>query len=129
MAIKRQFYSVNNASRLMSTLKTIALDAQKSGYPTHPYVNFIKSFRVKQQDKIIHTLSFREIEKIEKTKVPAHLERTKKWLLNGCWVGQRVSTYHPYPDPPVRQTKGFMLTFNKNKQQVTGVINPMTSIF
>ena len=26
-------YSVNNASRLMSTLKTIALDAQKNGYP------------------------------------------------------------------------------------------------
>ena len=111
-------YSVNNASRLMSTLKTIALDAQKSGYPTHPYLNFIKSFLVKQQDKIIHTLSFREIEKIEKTKVPAYLERTKKWLLIGCWVGQRVSdllTLSPIKFVQ-RKTKGFMLTFYNKKQ-------------
>jgi len=98
-------YSVNNASRLMSTLKTIALDVQKSGYPTHPYVNFIKSFRVKQQDKIIHTLSFREIEKIEKTKVPAHLERTKKWLLIGCWVGQRVSDLLTLTPDQIRPAK------------------------
>ena len=123
-------YSVNNASRLMSTLKTIALDAQKSGYPTHPYVNFIKSFRVKQQDKIIHTLSFREIEKIEKTKVPAHLERTKKWLLIGCWVGQRVSDLLTLTPDQIRpaKNKGLYVDFlqQKTSRKVTvGVINPM----
>jgi len=68
-------------------------------------VNFIKSFRVKQQDKIIHTLSFREIEKIEKTKVPAHLERTKKWLLIGCWVGQRVSDLLTLTPDQIRPAK------------------------
>ena len=102
----------------MSTLKTIALDAQKSGYLTHPYVNFIKSFRVKQQDKIIHTLSFREIEKIEKTKVPAHLERTK----SGCSLGAGlVNVFRTYsPLPPIKfvrqKTKDFMLTFYNKKQ-------------
>ena len=62
----------------MSALKTICLDAQKNDIPTHPYVNFIRAISQTRQQKIIHTLSFEEIKKIENCKVPQNLENTKK---------------------------------------------------
>ena len=122
-------YSVNNVSRLLSILKTICLDAQKNDIETHPYVNFIKSFGASRQEKIIHTLTFNEIKKIETCQLPSSLENTRKWLLIGCWVGQRVSdllTLRPDQIRPAKN-KGIYVDFQQKKTGkcvTVGVVNP-----
>ena len=68
--LENRNYSINNVGRILSALKTICLDAQKNDIPTHPYVNFIKAISQSRQHKIIHTLSFQEIKKIEHCTVP-----------------------------------------------------------
>lgn len=70
-------YRINNVGRILSALKTICLDAQKNDIPTHPYVNFIRVISQLRQQKIIHTLSFQEIKKIESCTVPQNLENAK----------------------------------------------------
>lgn len=76
-------YSINHAGRLLSLLKTLGLDAQKNDHPTHPYVNFIQRFSLPQRDKIIHTLSFAEMQQVVDTPVPLPLVSAKKWLIIG----------------------------------------------
>lgn len=123
-------YSINNVGRILSALKTICLDAQKNDIPTHPYVNFIKAISQSRQQKIIHTLSFQEIKKIERCTVPQHLENAKKWVIIGCWIGQRVSdllTLTPEQIRPSKQ-KGIYVDICQQKTQkrvTVGVINPM----
>lgn len=123
-------YSINNVGRILSALKTICLDAQKNDIPTHPYVNFIKSISQSRQEKIIHTLSFQEIKKIEHCTVPTNLENAKKWLIIGCWIGQRVSdllTLTPAQIRPGKQNGVYVDIFQqKTQKRVTvGVINPL----
>lgn len=122
-------YSPNNIGRLVSILKTICLDAQKNDIKTHPYVNHIKNFSQPKQERIIHVLSFEEIKKIEQCCIPDTLENTRKWVLIGCWVGQRVSDLLSLEPKQVRPSKknGFYVDFyqQKTRKKVTvGVINP-----
>lgn len=127
-------YSINNVGRILSALKTICLDAQKNDIPTHPYVNFIRSMSQSRQQKIIHTLSFEEIEKIETCKVPQHLKNTKKWLIIGCWIGQRVSdllTLTPRQIRPSKNKGVYVDIFQQKTQKhvTVGVINPLAIRF
>lgn len=123
-------YSINNVGRILSALKTICLDAQKNDIHTHPYVNFIRAINLSQQQKIIHTLSFAEIKKIEACKVPSQLENTKKWLLIGCWIGQRISDLLTLTPQQIRpgKHKGIYVDIYQQKTQkkvTVGVINPL----
>lgn len=112
-------YSINHAGKLLSMLKTIGLDAQKNEYKTHPYINFIHRFSLPRQDKIIHTLSFKEMKNVEKTEVPKSLEKAKKWLILGFWLSQRVSDLLTLKPSQIRKAKNGGL-YVDIKQQKTG---------
>ena len=127
-------YSINNVGRILSALKTICLDAQKNDIPTHPYVNFIRAISQSRQQKIIHTLSFDEIKRIENCKVPQNLENAKKWLIIGCWIGQRVSdllTLTPGQIRPSKNNGVYVDIFQQKTQKhiTVGVINPLAIEF
>lgn len=83
-----------------------------------------------ENNAIIHTLSFQEIKKIEHCTVPTNLENAKKWLIIGCWIGQRVSdllTLTPAQIRPGKQNGVYVDIFQqKTQKRVTvGVINPL----
>ena len=106
----------------------------KNDIPTHPYVNFIRAISQTRQQKIIHTLSFEEIKKIENCKVPQNLENTKKWLIIGCWIGQRVSDLLTLTPGQIRpsKNKGVYVDIFQQKTQkhiTVGVINPLAIEF
>ncbi len=128
--LENRKYSINNVGRILSALKTICLDAQKNDIPTHPYVNFIRAISQSRQQKIIHTLSFAEIRKIECSSVPKNLENAKKWLLIGCWIGQRVSDLLTLTPAQIRPSKNLgvyvdILQQKTQKKVTVGVINPI----
>ena len=80
--------SRNTAGRYIKFLKTICLDAQKSGYTVNVQLAQIKGFSV-QVDKIY--LSWNDLIKIENVDLKeAHLQDARDWLLIGCYIGQRV---------------------------------------
>lgn len=80
--------SRNTAGRYIKFLKTICLDAQKSGYTVSPQLQQIKGFSV-QIDKIY--LNWDELTEIEKVDLKQpHLQDARDWLLIGCYIGQRV---------------------------------------
>ena len=85
-------YSDNHAGRLMGTLKTICVDAKKNDIGVHPYINYVYGFAQSRQDKLINILTFSELERIERVQLPSErLENTRKWMIIGFWLGQRVS--------------------------------------
>lgn len=90
--LKDQKYSVNYAGKNLDNLKTVSIDAKSNGIKVHEYSTSIKGFKEKNEDRVIVTLSFDELEAIEKAdlKNEAH-ENARKWILLGCHLGQRVS--------------------------------------
>ena len=123
-------YAINHAGRMLSMLKTIGLDAQKNNHSTHPYIAFIHRFSLPAHDKIIHTLSFSEMKKVEETIVPLPLENAKKWLIIGFWIGQRVSDLLTLQPDQVRPAKNGGLYVDvlqqKTAKKVTvGVLHPL----
>jgi len=76
----------------MGTLKTICVDAKKNDIGVHPYINYVYGFAQSRQDKLINILTFSELERIERVQLPSErLENTRKWMIIGFWLGQRVS--------------------------------------
>lgn len=88
--INTQEYSTNYAGKQIDNLKTVCLDAEKMEIPINPQIKFIESFSENDEDRLIVTLSFDEIEKIRTTELEniAHIN-ARKWLLLGCEIGQR----------------------------------------
>lgn len=85
-------YSVNYTGKQFEFIKTISIDAHKNDYNVTPYSINIKSFREADQNRYIQTLNFEEIEQIYNTEMPTkHLDEVKKWILIGCYIGQRGS--------------------------------------
>ena len=127
--LETQMYSQNHAGRLMGTLKTLCLDAQKNEIPTHPYVNFISGFSQNSGDKILHFLNFKEITRVENVVLPQRLENARKWLILGFWLGQRVSDLLALKPNQVRQAPkgGLYVDFlqKKTQKKVTlGILHP-----
>lgn len=78
----------NTAGRYLKFLKTVCLDAQRSGYKTSPELPQVKGFRV--EVKKIY-LNFDELAQIENTTYKTEqLENAKDWLIIGCYIGQRA---------------------------------------
>ncbi len=88
---KKQF-SQNYAGRLLGTLKTLCLDAKKSELKTHPYVQHISGFTQRRTTRIINILTFKDLHAIQQVPLDKeHLDTTRKWIILGFWLGQRVS--------------------------------------
>ncbi len=85
-------YSVNNAGLQLKLLKMVCKQAERSGVVVHPYTRHIESFTQRSKDRILQTLSFKEIELIKNLNgLPSTLENTRRWMLIGLFIGQRVS--------------------------------------
>jgi len=83
-------YTINYTGKQFEFIKTVCIDAQKNDIDVTPHSVTLKSFREQDKDRYIHTLSFKEIEKIRNTEMPTeHLKEVQKWILIGCYIGQR----------------------------------------
>lgn len=83
-------YTVNYTGKQFEFIKTVCLDAQKNEIEVTAHSITLKSFREQDKDRYIHTLSFEELEKIKNAEMPTeHLKEVKKWILIGCYIGQR----------------------------------------
>jgi integrase len=85
-------YSLNNAGLQVKLLKMICKEADRLGIEVHPYTRHIESFTQRNSDRYLQTLNFEEIKKIkELVGLSSSMENTRKWLLVGLSIGQRVS--------------------------------------
>ena len=85
-------YSLNNAGLQFKLLKMICREAEKRGVAVHHYTRHIESFNLMPKDRYIHTLSFEEIDRIRSLAgLPSNIENSRKWMLIGLHIGQRVS--------------------------------------
>lgn len=83
-------YTINYTGKQFEFIKTVCIDAQKNDIEVTPHSVTLKSFREQDKDRYIHTLSFEELEKIRNTEMPTeHLKEVQKWILVGCYIGQR----------------------------------------
>ena len=58
-------YGDNYSGQIIKLLKIVLKDAEKSGIEIHPYIRYIESFKQKSSERIIHTLTLQEIQKIK----------------------------------------------------------------
>ncbi|ERM80184.1 hypothetical protein P872_14330 [Rhodonellum psychrophilum GCM71 = DSM 17998] len=88
--LKKKGYSVNHAGKQMAFLKSISRDAEKLGVTIHTNALKIETFTESNEDRYIVTLSFNELDQIEKAELKREaLINARKWLLLGCEIGQR----------------------------------------
>ncbi|MDB9836292.1 site-specific integrase [Flavobacteriaceae bacterium] len=126
-----QEYSQNHAGRLIGTLKTLCLDAQKNDIKTHSYVNFISGFAQTTSQKIIHTLNFEELNQVAQLQLEnPTLVNVQKWLIIGFWIGQRVSDLLTLKPEQIRPAKngGIYVDILQQKTQknvTVGIINTL----
>ncbi len=124
-------YSDNHAGRLMGTLKTLCVDAKKNDIEVHPYINYVSGFAQSRQDKLINILSFSDLQRIEQVPLGSErLENTRKWIIIGFWLGQRVSDLLALTKLDVRSASNggvyIDIIQKKTRTAVTvGVINPL----
>ena len=128
--LEEQKFTLNYAGRLIGILKTICLDAQKNEIRIHPFALKLSSFSQPKHHRILITLNFEELKKIEELKLSEpHLENTRKWILIGFWVGQRISDLMQIrPDNLRTASQGGLyldLVQQKTQKEITvGIIHP-----
>lgn len=111
-------YSTNYAGRQLEFIKTICKDAELNGFIVPIYSTKLETFRLSDDDRYIHTLSFDDLEKIKKKEMSTpHLTEVKKWLLIGCAIGQRGGDLFNLTPDNIRLDKS--LVFIDIKQEKT----------
>jgi len=99
-------YSVNSAGLQLKLLKMVCKDAERKGVNVHSYTRHIESFTQRSKDRILQTLSFNEISQIKALSgLPSTLENTRRWMLIGLFIGQRVSDLLSLKPSQVRQAE------------------------
>jgi integrase len=130
--LEEKKYSLNHAGRLMGFLKTVCKTAANYHIDTANSTHLIAGFSSAQQDKIIHTISFEEYQRIISLDYSSNerLKNTRKWLVIGFWLGQRVSDLLTLKTSQTRVAPNGGLYIDivqqKTKKRVTlGVIDPL----
>lgn len=121
-------YSVNNAGLQLKLLKMVCKQAERNGVEVHSYTRHIESFTQRSKDRILQTLSFEEIERIKNLAgLPSTLENTRRWMLIGLFIGQRVSDLLKLTSLNIRKAEvGFYVDLfqQKTEKHVTvGVVD------
>ncbi|MFD1062033.1 phage integrase SAM-like domain-containing protein [Winogradskyella litorisediminis] len=118
-------FGENTAGRYIKFLKTVCLNAKRNGVRVHHQLESIQGF-IKKTDKI--TLSFKEIEMIEKTVFEdKNLSVARDWLIIGCYLGQRVSDLLDITTDNLITKSGHRmieLTQQKTKKRVSILVHP-----
>lgn len=122
-------YSLNNAGLQVKLLKMICKEADRLGVEVHPYTRHIESFTQRSSDRCLQTLNFEEIKKIKGlVGLRSSMENTRKWLLIGLSIGQRVSDLIRLDPMQMRSAEhGLYIDIiqQKTEKHVTvGVIDP-----
>lgn len=88
--LKTKKYTVNYSGKQFEFIKTVCLDAQKNDINVTIHSTTLQPFRQQDKDRFIHTLSFDELLQIYNAQMPTkHLKTVQKWILIGCYIGQR----------------------------------------
>ncbi|MFV0231717.1 site-specific integrase [Empedobacter falsenii] len=83
-------YTINYTGKQFEHIKSVCVSASKDNIAVTNNSITLKGFRQNDKERYIHTLSFDDLDKIFKTEMPTpHLKEVKKWLLIGCYIGQR----------------------------------------
>ena len=119
----------NTAGRYIKFLKTICLDAQRSGFIVSTELLNIKGFKV-EVEKIF--LNFDELDKIENTSfVDEQLNNAKDWLIIGCYIGQRAGDLLQLTSGNIHNHRNFKiieLKQQKPKKKVSIPIPPKVQL-
>ncbi|SHL34934.1 Phage integrase family protein [Chishuiella changwenlii] len=83
-------YTINYTGKQFEHIKSVCVSASKDNITVTNNSITLKGFRQNDKERYIHTLSFDDLDKIYNTEMPTpHLKEVKKWLLIGCYIGQR----------------------------------------
>lgn len=85
-------YSINYSNGIIKGLKTISKEVLKREIKVNQQVFYLSCFKNDSSKKIINLISISEFEKIKNLKIQSNsLLNSKKWILIGYSIGQRVS--------------------------------------
>ena len=106
----KQKYSSNYTGRCVSRLRQLAGEADKRGLKVNPYAIYMKSFKQKAEERIIHTLTNEEIDKIKYAgELPPFLSNARKWLLIAVCTGNRVGDLMKLTPDSFRELDGMLI--------------------
>jgi len=123
-------YGVGTVGKQLGLLKTVLIRAKRDGYPVSSNYQFIDSFGLDKQKRILQTLDLAEIELIKKATLPLHLKNSWKWMLIGLYTGQRVADLLSLKQDPLREGSNEILYIDfvqqKTGRAVTvGILDPL----
>ncbi|WP_422858900.1 phage integrase SAM-like domain-containing protein [Flagellimonas sp. S174] len=114
--LKKKKYSKGYAQRMMGNLKTVCYDAQLNGIRTSSQLKKINSRQIKN-DHIIF-LKPEELDLIKRANLLHEgQQNARKWLLLGCWIGQRGNDLLNLTEENLKEKDGFR--YIELKQQKT----------
>jgi hypothetical protein len=112
-------YSINYSNGIIKGLKTISKEVLKREIKVNQQVFYLSCFKNDSSKKIINLISISEFEKIKNLKIQSNsLLKSKKWILIGYSISQRVSDLLELSIDNVRQAdnNGLYLDINQKKQ-------------
>lgn len=123
-------YGVGTVGKQLGLLKTVLIRAKRDGYPVSNNYQFIDSFGLDKQKRILQTLDLEEIGLIKKATLPSHLKNSWKWMLIGLYTGQRVADLLSLKPDQLREGPNDILYIDflqqKTGRAVTvGILDPL----
>jgi integrase len=90
--VEEKKYAKSQSSRLMKRLKKLLKEAQVEGISVSINPDFIGREYMYKPEKVINVITEEDFIKLIEVKgLPNYLENTRKWVLIGLMIGQRVS--------------------------------------
>lgn len=99
----KESYADGTIKRNLKFIKTICLHAKQNHIKVDEQLKDFKYNKKIEKLKPI-TLSFNELEQIEKTEFSERLENVKDWLIISCYTGQRVSDFMKFDSSMISYT-------------------------
>jgi len=123
-------YGVGTVGKQLGLLKTVLIRAKRDGYPVSSNYQFIDSFGMDKQKRILQTLDLEEIELIKKATLPSHLINSWKWMLIGLYNGQRVADLLSLKPDQLREGPNDILYIDFLQQKTgraitVGILDPL----
>lgn len=125
--LNKKRYAKNYVGRMLSNLKSALNDIADKGIKIN--LNTKKDIKVirepKNPEDIIY-LSFEELEIIKETELPTnYLKNARKWLILGCYVGQRASDLLRLSERKITILRGKRVFKIKQKKTGSNVTIPI----
>lgn len=100
-------YKINYIGKNLSDLKMVCRVASDDGISVNPYYTKIEKLSENKKPEDIIYLSIDELKSIEKLKLKQeYLNNARKWLILGCFIGQRVSDLLSIKENHIKKIEG-----------------------